>query len=163
VNNKEFLSDSSGYRRFLVLPIVKRNFDFLDFDINKIWSQAFGFYKSKGVITIDEVAINEINTINSHFEIFREEFELVQSVFEPPSNPNKVRKLNRAQIIGLLKTFFPGSSINPGYVTAALKKIGVEPIHTKRGNFYELQITADYEQRIQDILLNTKEGYVANF
>jgi GTPase SAR1 family protein len=158
VNNREFLSDHSGYRRFLVLPMVKRNLDFLDFDINKIWSFAFNFYKKNGPIYLDENSIGVLNNINSKFEVFNEEFEIISQIFQPPSNPDKAIFLTRAQIINLIKTVYPRVTVNPNNVSAALKKLGIEPIHTKRGNFFKIQICDEYENYAQDMPFKTKVG-----
>jgi hypothetical protein len=163
VNNKEFLQDDTGYRRFLVIPIIKRNLDFLDFDINKIWSFAFDFYKKNGVVYLDEASIGVLNSINSKFEVFNNEAEIVQLIFQPPTNPEKSVFLTRAQIIELIKSIFPRISINPNNVTAALKKMEIEPIHTKRGNFYKLQIIDDYQEHVQNIFLIKRESNAGNF
>ena len=163
VNNPEFLSDHSGYRRFLVLPMIKRSLDFLDFDINKVWSFAFDFYKKNGPIYFDEASIGVLNKLNSKFEVFNNESEIVQLLFQLPTHPENSVFLTRTQIIEFIKSIFPRITINPNNLTAALKKMGIEPIHTKRGNFYNLQIDKDYQQHAQDMFLMPKVGDAENF
>jgi GTPase SAR1 family protein len=163
VNNKEFLKDDSGYRRFLVIPLLKRNPNLLDFDMDKIWSQAYQIYKSKGVINIDEAGIETLNSINSRFEIFDETAELVRLVFQNPTTPDGAVFLTRAQIVNILKNAFPRININAKSVSAALRKIGIEPVHTKRGNFYKLQIVEEYTQYVQEMFPTTSGGSVADF
>jgi len=163
VNNPEFLSDHSGYRRFLVLPMIKRSLDFLDFDINKVWSFAFDFYKKNGPIYFDEASIGVLNKLNSKFEVFNNESEIVQLLFQLPTHPENSVFLTRTQIIEFIKSIFPRITINPNNLTAALKKMGIEPIHTKRGNFYNLQIDKEYHQYAQDMFLMPKVGDAENF
>jgi len=163
VNNKEFLKDDSGYRRFLVIPLLKRNPNLLDFDIDKIWSQAYQMYKSKGVVNIDEAGIETINSINSRFEIFDETAELIRLVFQNPTTPDGAVFLTRAQIVNILKNAFPRVNINAKSVSAALRKMGIESIHTKRGNFYSLQIIEEYKQNVQEMFPTTSGVGVADF
>jgi len=163
VNNKEFLKDDSGYRRFLVIPLLKRNPNLLDFDIEKIWSQAYRILKSKGVVNIDEAGIKTLNSINSRFEIFDETAELVRMVFQNPTSPDGAVFLTLAQIVNILKNAFPRVNINTKSVPAALRKMGIEPIHTKRGNFYELKIVEEYSQYAQEMFPTTRGVGVADF
>jgi len=163
VNNKEFLRDETGYRRFLVIPLLKRNPNLLDFDIDKIWSQAYQIYKSKGVVNIDEEGIETLNSINSRFEIFDETTELVRLVFRNPTTPDGAVFLTRAQIVNILKNAFPRVNINAKSVSAALRKMGIEPVHTKRGNFYCLQIVEEYKQNVQEMFQTTRGVDVADF
>ena len=163
VNNREFLKDDSGYRRFLVLPLLKRVPNLLDFDIDKIWLQAYQIYRRQGIVNIDEAGIETLNSINSRFEIFDETTELIRLVFQTPTTPDDAVFLTRAQIVNILKNAFPRTHINTKSVSAALKKMGIEPIHTKRGNFYQLQIVEEYTQYVQEMFPTTRGVGAADF
>jgi predicted P-loop ATPase len=83
-NKDQFLSDETGNVRWLCFSLTgKINFSYQkDFQIDKIWSQAYSLYKDgfEYELTTDEIEENEM--VNSQFIIPTFEMELIPKYFE---------------------------------------------------------------------------------
>ena len=83
-NNKEFMKDESGSRRFLVVEIESINIQ-KDIDIDKMYAQGLQHYKDGLKYWFDHDDINLQESKNEQFQLKTFEFELVQKYFEIPS------------------------------------------------------------------------------
>lgn len=89
VNNKEFLNDNSGNRRFNCHDVV-----FIDYkknvDLELVYSQAFHLFKNKFKFWFEGEDIDEITAHNEQFQSVTFEEELLLKYYEPvaPSDTN---------------------------------------------------------------------------
>lgn len=82
VNNKEFLNDNSGNRRFNCHDVV-----FIDYkktvDLNLVYSQAFFLFKNSFKYWFEGADIDEITAHNEQFQSVSFEEELLLKFYEP--------------------------------------------------------------------------------
>ncbi len=83
-NNREFMKDESGSRRFFVVEIDAINID-KDFPIDKMYAQGLQHFKDglKYWFDHDDIRIQESN--NEQFQLKTFEYELVQKFYEIPT------------------------------------------------------------------------------
>lgn len=69
VNQKDFLKDETGSRRFWIIPLVSIDIEKqLTIDMNKVWGAAYGLWKSGEVVDyLDDNELSYLNYINSKF------------------------------------------------------------------------------------------------
>lgn len=126
-NNIEFLNDETGSVRWLCFELTdKLNFDYKkDFDINKIWAQAYYLLRNgfKYELTPQEIAENEV--ANANHRIITVEQELIQASFEP-SNKNEIGSIFKtvAHIKLMLNEKYNSEKLNPTVIGKALKILG---------------------------------------
>jgi predicted P-loop ATPase len=82
INNREFLNDPSGSRRFLVFEIEAINAAH-GIDMDGVYAQAISLHKSGEKHWFDQDEIRTINERNKEYEVLTTEDELVQEYFEP--------------------------------------------------------------------------------
>jgi len=147
-NNKELFFDPSGYRRFVTLPIVQIDKGLFNFEIEKLWAQAFSIFKNKGVVRLDNAWIDTLNNLNRRFENLPPEFEMVTSVFQHPLDDSKTLVWNATKVAEFLHAIFPKQRFSTKKVAIALGKAGFRSKHTNDGNFYFLQVKKEYENEL---------------
>lgn len=82
VNGKEFLSDTSGNRRFLCFEVQK--IDYLqDINLNLVYAQALHLVKSDYKFWFDKEEIEELNASNHSFMTTSYEEEILLKYFRP--------------------------------------------------------------------------------
>ena len=144
-NNPKLFFDPSGYRRFITLPVVEIKKELFDFEIEKLWSEAYYLYKQNGVIRLDEVWIETLNNLNSRFENVPAEVEMVKEVFQFPADDSKTLVWSATKVANFLCSVFPKHRVTTKKVAIALGRAGFRSKHTKNGNLYFLQIKSGYE------------------
>lgn len=89
VNSKEFLSDTSGNRRFLCFEVKKIEY-LKTVPLDQIYAQALHLYQSGFQYWFDPTEIESINKNNEQFRAMSVEEELLLAYFEPcePTNGN---------------------------------------------------------------------------
>ena len=129
VNTAQFLTDTTGSRRFLCFDVRTIDYD-VQIDISKVFSQAFALYKSGFKFWFDPEEAQEINRNNEQFLLYSPEEELLLANFSPISLSKARRFLTSSQIISEVSensscslSLNLGSRIRMGL---ALKKNGFE-------------------------------------
>jgi len=124
-NNSTFLSDETGSVRWLCFVLDKINWDYKkEFDVNKLWSQAYHLSKDKNfdeTFTKEDIIINEKR--NEKFQIITPEKEMIMKYFEKPTNNNQAEKMTATDILNYINGFtsiklFP---VNIGKALTSLK------------------------------------------
>ena len=144
-NNPRLFFDPSGYRRFVTLPVVEINREIFDFEIEKLWSEAYNIFKQNGVIRLDDGWIETLNNLNSRFENVPPEVEMVKEVFQVPADNTKTLVWSATKVADFLCSVFPKQRVSVKKVAIALNRAGFRSKHTKNGNLYFLQIKSGYE------------------
>lgn len=135
VNSNEFLTDTTGNRRFLCFEAEEINYEH-DVDINKVLAQAYFLYKNGYRFWFNKAEIDEINKANEKFRSISLEEEALLSYFEPCEPEDDSHYLTNTQILDQVTTYIK-ISINQG----AKKRLG-EALHkhgfsrVKRNNRY---------------------------
>ena len=129
VNTTQFLTDTTGSRRFLCFDVRAIDYD-LRIDISRVFSQAFAIYKSGFKFWFDPEEAQEINRNNEQFLLYSPEEELLLANFSPVALSKAKRFLTSSQIIAEVSENSAcslglnlGSTIRMGL---ALKKNGFE-------------------------------------
>jgi len=98
VNNKEFLSDTTGNRRFLCFEV--KNIEYLkSLPIEKIYAQALHLYKTGFQYWFDPTEIERINKNNQQFRSMSVEEELLLANFDPCDIANADWFLSTTEIV----------------------------------------------------------------
>lgn len=124
INSDQFISDSTGSRRFLVFEI-STTIDFKKLqavNINQVYAQAKSLLKTKGFkhyITYEE--IDDINRYNSRFESLTVEEELLVEYFDCPEPSKHKDQANYYAQTSTIKAYLQNMS---GEKHISLKKLG---------------------------------------
>lgn len=126
VNNHQFLSDSTGSRRFLIHETTSINYQHT-VDMDKVWKQAYDLYKAGFQFYFDHTEIKTINTHNESYELINPIEELLLEYFEPvAANHITAKKITATEMLkimhkGRLPSNSKGEAIKLGL---ALKRHG---------------------------------------
>ena len=82
VNDKEFLNDSTGNRRFLCFEVLNIQYEH-GINMNQVFSQAVQLFKSGYQYWFDKKDIEEISANNDQFQSVSFEEELLLTYYEP--------------------------------------------------------------------------------
>lgn len=135
VNSNEFLSDTTGNRRFLCFEAEEINYEH-QVDILRVLAHAYSLYKSGYRYWFDQAEIQEINISNEKFRNITLEEEALLTYFEPQDPEVGAMFLTNTQILDQIANFIR-IHINQG----AKKRLG-EALHkhgfsrVKRNNRY---------------------------
>lgn len=119
-NMSFFLHDETGSVRWLCFIINKK-----DFDINKLWKQAYYLSKDKTfdeTLTLEYIRQNEIR--NEKFQITYPERDLVHKYFEIPENFESADFLSSTYILHHISLYAYGIRLSNVGIGKALKLIG---------------------------------------
>ncbi len=129
VNSSQFLTDTTGSRRFLCFEATTINYQH-NLDLKQIYSQAYELYKQGFKYYFDRDEIIAITQSNEQFQINSAEEELLLTYFQKIPLHEATRFLTAANILSRISerakniiTINPGSIIRLG---KALKKFGFE-------------------------------------
>jgi predicted P-loop ATPase len=84
-NNKEFLKDDTGSRRFFVVEIDRVVLD-NDFPVDKMFAQGLQHYRDGFRYWLDANELNEIEEINEAHQLHTFEYELLTKYYEVPED-----------------------------------------------------------------------------
>ena len=98
VNTAQFLTDTTGSRRFLCFDVRAIDYDFR-VEIDRVYSQAFALYNSGFKFWFDPEEAQEINRNNEQFLLYSPEEELLLANFSPIALSKARRFLTSSQII----------------------------------------------------------------
>ena len=91
VNDKNFLEDETGNRRWLVVEALsfdRRKWE--SFDINQIWAEAYHLYKLGTRYWFDDLEIQSINKENEKYIISNPAKEMLSSFAHPPEKATDI-------------------------------------------------------------------------
>lgn len=129
VNSSQFLTDSTGSRRFLCFEILSINYQH-SIDLQMVYAQAYDLFQQGFKFYFDKDEINAISESNEQFQVSTIEEELLLTHFEKVPLARAIRFLSSAQILQRISerthlniVTSPGAVIRIG---KALKKFGFE-------------------------------------
>lgn len=101
VNNREFLSDTTGSRRFLCFETTRINYQH-DIPIDGVYAQALALYRSGFKFHFDPSEIEEINQNNEKFRIISLEEERLFKFFERCEKTEATDFLSCSEILQII-------------------------------------------------------------
>jgi predicted P-loop ATPase len=101
VNTKDFLSDTSGSRRFLCFEVSKIIFQH-GISIDQVYSQALSLFRSGYNFWFNQTEIEEINKYNEKFRVIILEEELLFKYFEPCDRAEATDVLTSTEILQII-------------------------------------------------------------
>jgi len=129
VNTMQFLTDTTGSRRFLCFEVL--TIDYLhQVDIDRVYAHALALYREGYQFWFDPEEAREIHQSNEQFLVSSPEEELLLAHFSPVSVSKARRFLTASQIISeVSESSACNLNLNPGSIIRmglALKKNGFE-------------------------------------
>ncbi len=129
VNSSQFLTDTTGSRRFLCFEATTINYQH-NLALKQVYSQAYELYKQGFRYYFDREEITAITQSNEQFQINTAEEELLLTYFQKIPLHEATRFLTAANILARISERAKSViSINPGSIIRlgkALKKFGFE-------------------------------------
>ena len=146
VNTMQFLTDTTGSRRFLCFEVLA--IDYLhQVDIDQVFTQALALFKEGYHFWFDKGEIREIHQNNEQFLVCSAEEELLMAHFAPITLNKAKRFLSAAQVISAVSEDSACSlNLNPGSIIRmglALKKHGFEKRKTNGVNLWAVDLASD--------------------
>lgn len=131
INGKEFLTDTTGSRRFLPFEAEAINIkEAQSIDIDLVWAEAMQLYLRGYKYYFDKDEINELFKGNEDFQVFTPEYELILEYFEIPCKDDiEINYLSTSLILSRLEDYTK-QKIDVKKVGEALTKIGFN--HTSK-------------------------------
>lgn len=154
VNNPQFLTDTSN-RRYLVFSTKKINFKHT-VPINKVWAQALHLLQHKFSYWFTDPEIEQLNTMNEHFQTATIEQEWLAKIYEPcPPDDKRAMFLMSSEILSILSAY-SGLKLNHKKLSQAFEKLRFEKPIAKRIDgksprrvYSVLKITDEQESKFQ--------------
>ena len=129
VNSSQFLTDTTGSRRFLCFEAITINYKH-NLDLKLVYSQAYDLYKQGFRYYFDREETSAITQSNEQFQINTAEEELLLTYFQKIPLHEATRFLTSANILARISEHAKSTiMINPGSIIRlgkALKKFGFE-------------------------------------
>ena len=142
-NNVQFLSDTTGTRRWLPFEVVSvESPQASPFDYDAIYAQAYALYRQGFRYWFDRAEIEQLQRHNERFETTNDEVDLVAEYFRPPRGAEQGEFMRTAVAKQLVSS--PGMNISTVALGRAFRKLGFQPatIANNRG-FYVVRITPE--------------------
>jgi len=129
VNSSQFLTDSTGSRRFLCFEILSINYQH-SIDLRMVYAQAYDLFQQGFKFYFDKDEIDAITQSNEQFQINTVEEELLLTYFQKVPLSEATSFLSAAQILNrITERTHVNIATSPGAVIRlgkALKKFGFE-------------------------------------
>jgi len=157
-NNEEFLSDETGNVRWVCFAINSINWNYTsDFEIDKIWSQAYTLFNEGFEYQLNRDEIIENERANASFIIRTPELELLQKYFAPSikNSPGAVF-MTTTEITNEIRNKAYGVNIFPGQMGKALKILGFSK-DSKYNSRFKFSIKGYYVVAKETGLFNNEE------
>lgn len=135
INGNDFLTDSSGSRRFLPFEAITIDIERAkQIDMDAVWNEAYNLFKNGYVywFTKEEVAI--LQRENQAFNVVETEFELLSSYFEPIARDSSEATFYQSSMIQLLLENHYGVKLNSRKLGDALRVLKFIRISKKENN-----------------------------
>jgi len=129
VNSSQFLTDTTGSRRFLCFEILSINYQH-SIDLQMVYAQAYDLFQQGFKFYFDKDEINAISESNEQFQINTVEEELLLTYFQKVALSEATNFLSAAQILNrITERTHVNIATSPGAVIRigkALKKFSFE-------------------------------------
>ena len=138
-NEQVFLPDSTGDRRFVVLPIIERGKDYKSINQERAFAQAYYLATHPkafplGITTEETEKLKEINQKYVQQDLLT---ALLPTVLRQPKEGEQAQAATTGEIIGWLTSRNgPNRDFTPTKVGIAMKKLGYVAIKTNAGKQY---------------------------
>lgn len=145
-NDDVFLPDSTGDRRFVVMPVIRRGRDYKTLPRERAFAQAYYLAthpKSFSVeITQEEVA--KLKEINHKYVATDLCTSLIPTIIRKPNEGEEAQAVRTGEIINwLTQKAGPNREFNEAKIGKAMKKLGFKPKRTKKGmRYFVVRVTA---------------------
>ena len=147
-NNVQFLSDSTGTRRWLPFEVesIESPRDH-PFDYDGIYAQAYALYREGFQYWFSPKEIRQLSAHNSRFETAKDELELVDYYFSKPSGTNAGEFMPTAIAQQIVST--PGTRVSTVALGRAFSKLGFEQDMKDRCRGFYVVRRTDEERRMR--------------
>ena len=166
LNNKEFLKDPTGNRRFFVIGVDEINYDH-DVDMIKVYKQALAAYNAGEPYYLTNEEIEELNINNQEFEATNLYDELISKYFESDGSEHlstleMLQYINNSEAISNPGTPAPLDSKMISYMGTRLKKLGftqkMVKVNGKSKRSYAVKLLDQISNTEQDETIPVEKG-----
>ena len=148
VNGNDFLTDSTGSRRFLPFEIVSINIEAAQtLDMDNVWSEATCLYQQGYRYWFNDTEIEELHGLNRSFQVQTIEYEMLMRGFEKPSEIDADRFMQTSQILSYLQGY-TSVKLSERRMGEAIREVGFERTQKRIGD----RSTPSYGWKIKKVL-----------
>jgi predicted P-loop ATPase len=147
-NTVQFLSDSTGNRRWL--PFEIKSIDSPrehPFDYPAIYAQAYGLYRQGFRYWFSQEEIRQLAHFNRHFETSHDELELVDYYFRQPTGADRGEFMPTAIAQQIVST--PGTRVSTVALGRAFSKLGFKSATNDNCRGYYVVRRTEEERRMR--------------
>ena len=138
-NNDVFLPESTGSRRFVVLPVIKRGRDYKTLSQERAFAQGYYLATHPKAFRL-EILPEEIEKLKEINQKFVQEdlcTALIPTILRHPRQGEQAQAITNAEVIGWLTSRYGSNrEFTPTKVGNAMKKCGFEKRKTNKGMRY---------------------------
>ena len=160
-NNVQFLSDTTGTRRWLPFEVdsIESPLD-SPFNHDAIYAQAYRLYRDGFRFWFDRQEIERLSHHNRQFETTHREEEMVDIFFRVPAEHETAVFMPVSRAIQMIGGYHPSLRLDDMRMGLAFKKQGFRQKRTKysRGWLVIQRSGAEIEQRLKDLALDSGDG-----
>ena len=138
-NEQVFLPDSTGDRRFVVLPIIERGKDYKTINQERAFAQAYYLvtHPKAFPLEITPEETEKLKEINQKYVQQDLLTALIPTILRQPRENEQAQAVTTGEIIGWLTSRNgPNRDFTPTKVGVAMTKLGYLGLKTKKGNQY---------------------------
>lgn len=150
-NENDFLSDLTGSRRFLTIPVKSIDYENINTEfIQGVWTQAFALFKQGEKHYFSEDEIKKIDELNASYQAVSPEVEAIQDYFIE----SETSTMNATEILGYLNeiTLDKKLKFSIQAIGKALSSLGYKKksVRTPRGpqKQYKIDIKPEYRNKV---------------
>ncbi len=160
-NNVQFLSDTTGTRRWLPFEVDSIESPLTaPFNYDAIYAQAYRLYCDGFRFWFDRQEIERLSHHNRQFETTHREEEMVDIFFRVPAEHETAVFMPVSRAIQMIGSYHPSLRLDYMRMGLAFKKQGFRQKRTKysRGWLVIQRSGAEIEQRLKDLALDSGDG-----
>ena len=137
-NNRHPLTDATGSRRYICLPIPDGQFinNNGEIDYDQLYAQVlYELRELKAPYWFNNDEVKRIQEMNQEFMLQKDMAEIVTACFRKPKEGEQVKKLSSTDVLKLIQKEYPSIPINQStkiHLGFAMKELGYE--NSKTGN-----------------------------
>lgn len=126
-NDDDFLTDSSGSRRYLCFRVNDINYDFKKINIDDVWAEAYNLFNEKFQYWISQDDIQHLELNNKEFTYVNQEHEYVAQFFSVPDEKKKATHIAPATAIrDFIRAETYNQTLRERSIGIALKSLGFQ-------------------------------------
>ncbi len=148
VNDYEFLRDSTGNRRFIVVDVEGLNHTH-DVDVDLLWGQVMDMYLNDGITHLEQSEIELNDNRNKEYFVKTDEQLILEDII-PFNQPQKEWGYITSTTLCSYLEEAHGKKLSPQRIGRALSSMGFEQEHvrlsgkTNKGRYYKLPFLRGY-------------------